>query len=60
LKHFIDTVGEENFKKIEILEMNLDDPESFINALEGVTHVLHVASPIRRTGDYNSFIDPVK
>jgi len=42
--------------------MDLNQPESIINALEGVTHVLHVASPINPQdfASYDSYIDPVK
>jgi uncharacterized protein YbjT (DUF2867 family) len=39
-------VGEEAFKKIELVDLDLIKPESIINAFEGVTDVVHVASPI--------------
>ena len=62
LKAFIERVGEENFKKIELVEMDLNKPDSVINALEGVTHVLHVASPINylEFTTYESFMNPVR
>jgi dihydroflavonol-4-reductase len=61
LKTFIADVGEENFKKIELVEMDLNNSDSIISALEGVTHVLHVASPINPSDftKYEDYVDPV-
>ena len=36
----------EDFNKIEIVEADLTNKESMINALEGVSIVLHIANPI--------------
>lgn len=38
-------LGEENFNRIILVEADLTDKDSIINALEGVHAVLHVASP---------------
>ena len=61
MKTFIADVGEENFKKIELVEMDLNNSESIINSLEGVTHVIHVASAINPgvAPKYEDFVDPV-
>ncbi len=37
--------GEELFGKLELVEADLLDPDSFTRALEGSTYVCHVASP---------------
>jgi len=39
--------------------MDLNSKESVINALEGVTYLLHVASPIGITVSYDDYIKPV-
>jgi hypothetical protein len=39
-------LGEDNFNKIELVEADLTDKQSIINACAGVTIIIHVASPI--------------
>lgn len=41
--------------------MDLSNSDSIISALEGVTHVLHVASPINPSDNtkYEDFVNPV-
>ena len=62
LKNFIAMIGEETFKKIELIEMDLTKPESIINALEGVTHVIHAASPVNSAEftTYDAYFEPVR
>lgn len=35
-----------NFEKVEVVEANLNDPESVDKAIEGSTYVIHQASPL--------------
>ena len=53
---FKDTYGEENFNKIEWCEAELTNEESLRKALEGVSCVLHVASPIPDKNDKSDLV----
>jgi dihydroflavonol-4-reductase len=54
-------LGEENFDRIELVEVDLTQRDSIINALEGVNAVIHVASPydLAEFTTYESYITPV-
>lgn len=62
LAPFKEIVGEESFNRIELVDMDLSKPESIINALEGVTHLIHVASPLNPADNptYDDYVNPVK
>lgn len=53
-------MGDENFKKMEIVEAELLDTESLERAVEGCEFVIHVASPVPRKPpkDENAVIRP--
>jgi len=55
-------LGEDSFNQIELVEADLTVPDTIINAIEGVTYVIHVASPINREefSSYDDFVNPVK
>ena len=38
--------GEEAFSRIEFVEADLNNNESLVRAVQGVQHIIHVASPI--------------
>ena len=52
--------AEELASKVEIVHVDLDDAESIERAVEGVTYVLHTASPvgINEPSDPNDMIRP--
>ena len=41
-----ETFGEENYNKIEFVQADISDAKQMVAAMEGVTHMLHVASPV--------------
>ena len=49
LNPLIKAFGEENYSRIEFVEADLADKESLFRAIEGVSYILHVASPIPGT-----------
>ena len=41
-----ETYGKENYKKIEWVQADISDDKQMIAAMENVTHMIHVASPV--------------
>ena len=41
-----ETYGEENYNNIEFVQADISDEKQVVNSMQGVTHMIHVASPI--------------
>jgi dihydroflavonol-4-reductase len=61
MKNFIEDIGEDKFREIELVGMDLTNKDSIMNAFKGVTHVVHVASPFNPAEftKYEDFVNPV-